>query len=98
MIRLILFAATLLAVARPDVSATVETVPPDTRAVKSSVLAHFLRPHEGQSLQHPFVPMRIRSVAGKAPEEAPGVNVCATLKSYRRKERCHGLFQTPTAA
>jgi len=90
MIRVILFAATLLAVARPDVSATVETIPPDTRAVKSSVLAHFLRPHEGQSLQHPFVPMRIRSVAG--------VNVCATLKSYRGKERCHGLFQTPTAA
>ena len=38
------------------------------------------------------------SLAGKTPEEAPGVNVCATLKSYRWKEHCHGLFQTPTAA
>jgi transposase InsO family protein len=38
------------------------------------------------------------SLAGKTPEEAPGVNVCLTLKSYRWKEHCHGLFQTPTAA
>ena len=34
------------------------------------------------------------SLAGKTPEEAPGVNVCVTLKSYRWKEHCHGLFQT----
>ena len=38
------------------------------------------------------------SLAGKTPEEAPGVNVCVTLKSYRWREHCHGLFQTPTAA
>jgi len=38
------------------------------------------------------------SLAGKTPEESPGVNVCVTLKSYRWKEHCHGLFQTPTAA
>ena len=38
------------------------------------------------------------SLAGKTPEESPGVNVCLTLKSYRWKEHCHGLFQTPTAA
>ena len=38
------------------------------------------------------------SLAGKTPEEAPGVNVCVTLKSYRWQEHCHGLFQTPTAA
>ena len=38
------------------------------------------------------------SLAGKTPEEPPGVNVCVTLKSYRWKEHCHGLFQTPTVA
>src|SRR5262245_35031783 len=35
------------------------------------------------------------SLAGKTPEEAPGANVCVTLKSYRWRKHCHGLFQTP---
>ena len=35
---------------------------------------------------------------GKTPEGPPGVNVCATLKSYRWRGHCRGLFHTPIAA
>jgi putative transposase len=37
-------------------------------------------------------------LAGKTPEEPPEVNVCATLKSYRWRGHCRGLFHTPIAA
>ena len=37
-------------------------------------------------------------LAGKTPEVTPGVNGCATLKSYRWRRHCRGLFHTPIAA
>ena len=37
-------------------------------------------------------------LSGKTPEEPPEVNVCATLKSYRWRGHCRGLFHTPIAA
>ncbi len=37
-------------------------------------------------------------LARKTPEEPPEVNVCATLKSYRWRGHCRGLFHTPIAA
>jgi hypothetical protein len=38
------------------------------------------------------------AVALLTPEEPPEVNVCATLKSYRWRGHCRGLFHTPIAA
>jgi putative transposase len=37
-------------------------------------------------------------LAGRTPEETHFANASVSLKSYRRKEHCRGLFQTPMAA
>ena len=38
------------------------------------------------------------ALVGKTPEENPERNTPVNFKTYRWKEHCRGLFQTPTAA